>query len=53
MEDDSIGGYNALESCSHIYIYTSALKHKVYYRAMNLIKKEGTDMYRRRKCDVT
>ena len=45
VEDDSIGGYNALEGASYIYIYTSAIKHSVYYRAMNLIRKSGKTLF--------
>ena len=45
VEDDSIGGYNALEGASYIYIYTSAIKHSVYYRAMNLIRKSGKMLF--------
>ena len=38
VEDDSIGSYNALERADFIYIYTSALKHSQYYKAMGIIK---------------
>ncbi len=45
VEDDSIGAYNALESADFIYIYTSALKHKQYYRAMNMIKAKSKMLF--------
>ena len=45
VEDDSLGGYNMLESADYIYIYTSALKHKQYYRAMNLIRSKGKQLF--------
>ena len=45
VDDDSIGGYNALERASYIYIYTSALKHSQYYRAMNLVKSTGKMLF--------
>lgn len=38
VEDDNIGSYNALERADFIYIYTSALKHSQYYKAMGIIK---------------
>ncbi len=39
VEDVGIGDYNALERADYIYIYTGALMHKQYYRAMKLIRK--------------
>ena len=35
------GSLRALESADYIYIYTNALKHSQYYRAMNLVKDTG------------
>ena len=45
VDDDSIGGFNALEGADYIYAYTNALQHKVYYRAMNLVKKENKALF--------
>jgi len=45
VDDDSIGGYNALEGADYIYAYTNALQHKVYYRAMKLVKKEHKALF--------
>lgn len=45
MEDNSIGGYHALERADIVYIYTSALKHSQYYRAMNLIRSSGKMLF--------
>ena len=45
VDDDSTGGFNALESASYIYMYTSAMKHKQYYRAMNMIRKENKMLF--------
>ena len=44
-DDVSIGGFNALEREDFIYIYTSALKHQQYYRAMNLIRSTGKMLF--------
>ena len=41
VEDGSQGAMNSLESADFIYIYTSALKHDQYYRAMDMIKRKG------------
>ncbi len=40
VEDDTIGGFNALESADFIYVYTNALKHQQYYKAMDMIKRK-------------
>ena len=45
VEDDSQGAMNSLESADFIYIYTSALQHKQYYQAMNLIKRKGKMLF--------
>lgn len=45
VEDTSIGAYNALESADFIYIYTNALKHEQYYKAMNMIKRKGKMLF--------
>ena len=45
VEDDSLGGFNALERADVIYIYTNALQHKQYYRAMSLIEKKRKMLY--------
>ena len=45
VDDNSIGAYHAMERADYIYIYTSALKHAQYYRAMNLIKSTGKVLF--------
>ena len=45
VDDDSIGGFNALESASYIYMYTGAMKHMQYFRAMNLIRRDGRMLF--------
>ena len=37
--DEGMGSLLAIESADIVYIYTSALKHKQYYKAMNMIRK--------------
>ena len=45
VDDDSIGSFNALAGADYIYVYTNALQHKQYYRAMNLIRREGKALF--------
>ena len=45
VEDDNIGSITALEKADYIFIYTSALKHKQYYKAMNIIKSHGKMLF--------
>lgn len=45
VDDMGIGSFHALERADFIYIYTSALKHAQYYRAMNLVKRQGKMLY--------
>ena len=45
VEDNSIGGFHALERADIIYIYSSALKHSQYYRAMSLIRSSGKMLF--------
>ena len=45
VEDGSQGAMNSLESADFIYIYTSALKHDQYYRAMDMIKRKGKMLF--------
>ena len=45
VDDNSIGAVNALESADYIYIYTNALKHDQYYRAMNIIRSGNKMLY--------
>ena len=35
----------ALGRVDYIYIYTDALKHAQYYRAMNIVKSKGKVLY--------
>lgn len=43
--DDSVGGVNALEGADYVYIYSNALQHKQYYKAMNLIRKQNKVLF--------
>ena len=43
--EDSMGSLLALESADFIYIYTSALKHSQYYKAMNIVQSGGKMLY--------
>ena len=45
VDDNSIGAVGALERADYIYIYTDALKHAQYYRAMNIVKSKGKVLY--------
>ena len=45
VEDDSQGAMGALESADFIYIYTSALQHKQYYKAMDIIRRKGKMLF--------
>lgn len=45
VEDDSQGAMLSLESADFIYIYTSALKHAQYYRAMDMIRRKGKMLF--------
>ena len=45
VEDDNIGSITALEKADYIFIYTSALKHKQYYKAMDIIKSRGKMLF--------
>lgn len=45
VEDDNIGSITALEKANYIFIYTSALKHKQYYKAMDIIKSRGKMLF--------
>ena len=45
VDDNSIGAVNAMESADYIYIYTNALKHDQYYRAMNIIRAGNKMLY--------
>ena len=45
VDDNSIGAVGALERADYIYVYTDALKHAQYYRAMNIVKSKGKVLY--------
>ena len=45
VDDTSIGGFNALERADYIYVYTSALKHKQYYRCVSMAKNTGKMLF--------
>lgn len=45
VEDDSQGAMGTLEGADFIYIYTSALTHKQYYKAMDIIKRKGKMLF--------
>ena len=44
-DDNSIGGFNALERADFIYVYTNVLQHAQYYRAINLAKSKGKMLF--------
>lgn len=44
-DDNSIGSLGALERADYIYVYTDALKHAQYYRAMNVVKNKEKVLY--------
>lgn len=44
-DDNSLGAVGALERADYIYIYTSALQHAQYYRAMNIVRSRGKMLY--------
>ena len=45
VDDNSIGAVGALERADYIYVYTDALKHAQYYRAMSIVKSRGKVLY--------
>ena len=45
VEDDSQGAMGALESADFIYVYTSALQHKQYYKAMDIVRRKGKMLF--------
>ena len=45
VDDNSLGAVGALERADYIYVYTDALKHAQYYRAMNIVKSKGKVLY--------
>lgn len=45
VADNSIGADNAMERADFIYIYTNALQHQQYYRAMEIIRRYGKMLY--------
>ena len=45
VDDNRIGAAGAMERADYIYVYTDALKHAQYYRAMNIVKSKGKVLY--------
>ena len=45
VDDGNRGSLLALERADYIYIYTDALKHSQYYRAMSIVKNKNKMLY--------
>ena len=35
----------AIERANYVYMYTDAMKHSQYYRAMNIVRRDGKMLY--------
>ena len=45
INDGNRGSLLALERADYVYIYTDALKHSQYYKAMDIVRKGGKVLY--------
>ena len=45
IDDGNRGGLTAIERANYVYMYTDAMKHSQYYRAMNIIRRDGKMLF--------
>ena len=45
IDDGNRGSLTAIERANYVYMYTDAMKHSQYYRAMNIVRRDGKMLY--------